>query len=64
MEKVRVRFGVRVPIFKNAGIVVVYINKENYDLIKDNLSKLETALLLSGDDKAYSMLKSLIFEKS
>lgn len=64
MEKVRVRFGVKVPIFKNAGIFVRYISKENYDLIKANLEKLEATLLLSGDNEAYAMLKALVFEKS
>ena len=48
---VRVRFGVRVPIFPNAGILIFRVDEDTYSALYAAVKQLRTALNRAGEFK-------------
>lgn len=46
----RVRFGITLPFFKNAGVFVFYTTAANVKKMQDAVEMLKAALMLAGQD--------------
>jgi hypothetical protein len=56
VNKVRIRFGLRLPIFKNAGVFVFYTSELKATDIQDNVGRLSALLIVAGQEQIANRL--------